>query len=128
MVSFERVFEALDLPEEIAEPADALRLGSVQGWVQFEGVSFSYQPGENVPGSGPRGWPRWPASAGAAARRVPPLSQESGTLRAERQAERPKSERADACRAPTRRRPPTSHRPATTQRAPTAIRAMRCAR
>ena len=27
MVSFERVFEALDLPEEIAEPADALRLG-----------------------------------------------------------------------------------------------------
>ena len=51
MVSFERVFEALDLPEEIAQPADALRLGSVQGWVRFEGVSFSYQPGENVPGA-----------------------------------------------------------------------------
>ena len=37
MVSFERVFEALDLPEEIAQPADALRLSSVQGWVQFRG-------------------------------------------------------------------------------------------
>ena len=91
MVSFERVFEALDLPEEIAEPADALRLGSVQGWVQFEGVSFSYQPGENVPGAAAGlaevarfGWGR-----GAS---LPPLSQERGALKAER----PKSERSDA--------------------------------
>jgi ATP-binding cassette, subfamily B, bacterial len=91
MVSFERVFEALDLPEEIAQPADAIRLGSVQGWVQFEGVSFSYQPGENVPGAAAGlaevarfGWGR-----GAS---LPPLSQESGALKAER----PKSERSDA--------------------------------
>ena len=80
MVSFERVFEALDLPEEIAQPADALRLGSVQGWVQFEGVSFSYQPGENVPGAAAGlaevarfGWGR-----GAS---LPPLSQERGALK-----------------------------------------------
>ena len=93
MVSFERVFEALDLPAEIAEPADALRLSSVQGWVQFEDVSFSYQPGENVPGAAAGlaevarfGWGR---SAS-----LPPLSQESGALKAER----PKSERADARR------------------------------
>jgi ATP-binding cassette subfamily B protein len=91
MVSFERVFEALDLPEEIAEPAGALRLSSVQGWVQFEGVSFSYQPGENAPGAGAGladvarfGWGR-----GAS---LPPLSQESGALKTER----PKSERTDA--------------------------------
>ena len=91
MVSFERVFEALDLPEEIAQPADALRLGSVQGWVQFEGVSFSYQPGENVPGAAAGlaevarfGWGR-----GAS---LPPLSQERGALKAEH----PKSERASA--------------------------------
>jgi ATP-binding cassette, subfamily B, bacterial len=94
MVSFERVFEALDLPKEIAEPAGALRLGSVQGWVQFEGVSFSYQPGENVPGAAAGlaevtrlGW-----GGGAS---LPPLSQESGALKAER----PKSERADAASA-----------------------------
>ena len=94
MVSFERVFEALDLPEEIAEPADALRLSSVQGWVQFEGVSFSYQPGENVPGAAAGladvarfGWGRGGS--------LPPLSQESGALKTER----PKSERADAASA-----------------------------
>ena len=91
MVSFERVFEALDLPEEIAQPADALRLSTVQGWVQFEGVSFSYQPGENVPGAAAGlaevarfGWGR-----GAS---LPPLSQERGALKSER----PKSELTDA--------------------------------
>lgn len=90
MVSFERVFEALDLPAEIAEPADALRLSSVQGWVQFEDVSFSYQPGDSVPGAAAGladvarfGWGR-----GAA---LPPLSQERGALRTER----PESERSD---------------------------------
>jgi ATP-binding cassette subfamily B protein len=94
MVSFERVFEALDLPEEIAQPAEALRLGSVQGWVQFDGVSFSYQPGENVPGAAAGlaevarfGWGR-----GAS---LPPLSQERGALKAER----PRGERADAASA-----------------------------
>ena len=90
MVSFERVFEALDLPEEIAQPAGALRLSSVQGSVRFEGVSFSYQPGENVPGAAAGlaevarfGWGR-----GAS---LPPLSQERGALKSER----PKSELTD---------------------------------
>ena len=94
MVSFERVFEALDLPEEIAQPTDALRLSAVQGWVQFEGVSFSYQPGENVPGAAAGlaevarfGWGRGGS--------LPPLSQERGALKAER----PKSERSDAASA-----------------------------
>jgi ATP-binding cassette subfamily B protein len=89
MVSFERVFEALDLPAEIAEPTGALRLSSVQGRVQFDDVSFSYQPGESVPGAAVGlaevarfGWGR-----GAA---LPPLSQESGALKAERsKVERP---------------------------------------
>ncbi len=94
MVSFERVFEALDLPAEISEPADALRLSSVQGWVQFEGVSFSYQPGENVPGAaaGLAEVARFGRGRGGS---LPPLSQESGALKIER----PKSERTDASSA-----------------------------
>ena len=122
MVSFERVFEALDLPEEIEQPADALRLGSVQGWVQFEDVSFSYQPGENVPGAAVGlaevarfGWGR-----GAS---LPPLSQESGALKTER----PKSERTDAASGADVRRPPALTPRALTQCTPTMIRAMRCA-
>ena len=88
MVSFERVFEALDLPAEIAEPVNAVRLSSVQGQVQFEGVSFSYQPGENVPGAAAGlaevarfGWGR-----GAS---LPPLSQERGALKTERSSSKP---------------------------------------
>jgi ATP-binding cassette subfamily B protein len=42
MVSFERVFEYLDLPIEIADRADAARLESVEGLVRFEDVSFTY--------------------------------------------------------------------------------------
>jgi len=42
MVSFERVFEIIDLPIEIAEKPDALHLNRVQGGVSFENVSFSY--------------------------------------------------------------------------------------
>lgn len=43
MVSFERVFEVLDLPVEIEDPADPLQLDRVQGHVQFETVSFTYR-------------------------------------------------------------------------------------
>ncbi len=45
MVSFERVFEIIDLPLEIAEKPAAVSLNStdVQGQVVFEDVSFSYQ-------------------------------------------------------------------------------------
>ncbi|MCU0463785.1 MAG: ABC transporter ATP-binding protein/permease [Anaerolineae bacterium] len=42
MVSFERVFEVLDLPVEIAEKTDATHLSAVRGAIAFEKVSFSY--------------------------------------------------------------------------------------
>ncbi len=51
MVSFERVFEVLDLPLEIQERPDPLRLEAVAGQVRFEQVSFRYQPGEHEPGA-----------------------------------------------------------------------------
>ena len=42
MVSFERVFEVLDLPLEIAEKPGALALAQVRGELAFEDVSFAY--------------------------------------------------------------------------------------
>ena len=42
MVSFERVFEMLDLPLEIAEKPGALVLQSVRGVLEFDDVSFRY--------------------------------------------------------------------------------------
>ncbi|MCO6449948.1 MAG: ABC transporter ATP-binding protein [Caldilineales bacterium] len=42
MVSFERVFEVLDLPHEIADAPDAVELKAVRGVVTFDNVSFSY--------------------------------------------------------------------------------------
>jgi len=44
MVSFERVFEYLDLPVEIQDREDAVELVNVQGRIRFENVSFSYLP------------------------------------------------------------------------------------
>jgi ATP-binding cassette subfamily B protein len=50
MVSFERVFEYLDLPVEIEDQPGAVELERVDGHVRFEDVSFSYmaedQPSE----------------------------------------------------------------------------------
>ena len=46
MVSFERVFEMLDLPLEIAEKPDAFVLQSVRGVLEFEDVSFRYAADE----------------------------------------------------------------------------------
>ncbi len=43
MVSFERVFEVLDLPLEITEAPAARELGQAEGLIEFQGVSFSYQ-------------------------------------------------------------------------------------
>ncbi len=43
LVSFERVFETLDLPVEIADRPGAVALRDVAGDVRFEHVSFSYQ-------------------------------------------------------------------------------------
>ncbi len=45
LVSFERVFEVLDLPLDITERPDAQALGAVAGAVRFEGVSFQYGDG-----------------------------------------------------------------------------------
>ncbi len=42
MVSFERVFEALDIPVEIDEKPDAKLLEKVNGRLQFHNVSFTY--------------------------------------------------------------------------------------
>jgi ATP-binding cassette subfamily B protein len=42
MVSFERVFEYLDMPIEIADLPGAVELADVEGRIKFEGVSFSY--------------------------------------------------------------------------------------
>ena len=42
MVSFERVFEALDIPVEIGEKPDAAVLSAVNGRLQFKDVSFTY--------------------------------------------------------------------------------------
>jgi ATP-binding cassette subfamily B protein len=43
MVSFERVFEVLDLPLEIVENPQAKDMGEISGLIEFENVSFSYQ-------------------------------------------------------------------------------------
>ena len=42
MVSFERVFEVLDLPVDIQEKEDALHLETVKGEIQFDHLSFNY--------------------------------------------------------------------------------------
>jgi ATP-binding cassette subfamily B protein len=47
MVSFERVFEVLDLPVEIEDRANAVALHQPEGHVRFENVSFSYLAGGN---------------------------------------------------------------------------------
>jgi ATP-binding cassette, subfamily B, bacterial len=46
MVSFERVFEVLDLSVEIADKPGAVDLHEAAGHVQFERVSFSYAAGD----------------------------------------------------------------------------------
>ena len=46
LVSFERVFEVLDLPVDIVEKSDALPLQNIQGDITFENVSFQYEQGD----------------------------------------------------------------------------------
>lgn len=50
LVSFERVFEALDIPIEIQEKPDAIELTDVHGRIQFDHVSFSYAGEEGESG------------------------------------------------------------------------------
>ncbi len=48
MVSFERVFEVLDLPLDIDEPPDAIVLDGVQGALTFDDVTFEYGINESL--------------------------------------------------------------------------------
>ena len=48
VVSFERVFEVIDLPQDIEENADAVTLDSVAGRLEFNGISFKYDIKENL--------------------------------------------------------------------------------
>lgn len=43
IVSFERVFEVLDIPVEIEEVAAPVMLGAVNGRIQFQNVTFDYE-------------------------------------------------------------------------------------
>lgn len=49
---FQRIFEYLDLPVDITEPADPVRLDTIRGEVRFEGVDFRYdtKSGETLSG------------------------------------------------------------------------------
>lgn len=49
MVSFERVFEYLDLPQEITDSPTAVVLDTVEGHIRFDDVSFAYD--EAMPAS-----------------------------------------------------------------------------
>ena len=48
VVSFERVFEVIDLPSEIEDKPDALQLSGVKGELSFENVTFLYDPGTEL--------------------------------------------------------------------------------
>ncbi len=48
MVSFERVFEIIDLPHDIEEKKDALVLSNVNGELSFENINFKYSINENI--------------------------------------------------------------------------------
>lgn len=48
MVSFERVFEIIDLPQDIVEKENALELRDVKGELEFENVTFHYRVDESI--------------------------------------------------------------------------------
>lgn len=48
IVSFERVFEIIDLPLEIDEKEDAIELGEVNGELVFDNVTFRYDVDESL--------------------------------------------------------------------------------
>ena len=49
VVSFERVFEVIDLPMDVPEKPEALALEAVRGELIFENVTFRYQSGDQNP-------------------------------------------------------------------------------
>lgn len=46
MASSERVFKLLDTPAQVSDMANPIRLGHVEGRIEFEGVYFSYNPAD----------------------------------------------------------------------------------
>ena len=48
MVSFERVFEIIDLPQDIEEKKDALVLRDAKGELAFEDINFKYSINESI--------------------------------------------------------------------------------
>lgn len=48
MVSFERVFEVIDLPQDIIEKENAIDLRDVRGELEFENVTFVYKVDESI--------------------------------------------------------------------------------
>ena len=48
MVSFERVFEIVDLPHDIEEKTDAVVLKEVKGALEFQNIDFKYSINENI--------------------------------------------------------------------------------
>ncbi len=48
LVSFERVFEVIDIRQEITEPADAVAPNGMVGEIEFENVTFDYRAGDGV--------------------------------------------------------------------------------
>jgi ATP-binding cassette subfamily B protein len=48
MVSFERVFELIDLPQEIAEKENAIELQNVKGELEFDNVTFNYKVDDSI--------------------------------------------------------------------------------
>ncbi|MBI2852520.1 MAG: ABC transporter ATP-binding protein [Chloroflexi bacterium] len=48
MASGNRIFELLDIRPEITDSRDAIELPAVKGEVRFDGVSFAYEPGNEI--------------------------------------------------------------------------------
>ncbi|MEY2819187.1 MAG: hypothetical protein RL275_2650 [Chloroflexota bacterium] len=48
MVSFERVFEIVDLPQDIVEKENAIELKEVKGELEFNNVTFNYKVDESI--------------------------------------------------------------------------------
>jgi ATP-binding cassette subfamily B protein len=48
MVSFERVFEVIDLPQDIVEKENAVELRDVRGELEFDNVTFTYKVDETI--------------------------------------------------------------------------------
>jgi ATP-binding cassette, subfamily B, bacterial len=48
MVSFERVFEVIDLPQDIIEKENAVELRDVKGELEFDNVTFNYKVDESI--------------------------------------------------------------------------------